>query len=130
MFKKFIMFTVLFGSFNLLAHEGHEQTPGTIKASHGGVVKAGKEINLEYVVSGSEVKLYPMSHDGKDLTAADVKLTATAKLPKGKAQPVKISEKEGTLTAQVDFKEAYRVEMNVDADTQGKKSNFKLQVEK
>ena len=32
------------------AHEGHE-TPGSIKANHGGIVKPGKEINLEYVVS-------------------------------------------------------------------------------
>lgn len=130
MFKKLILSIVLMGTLNLNAHEGHDQTPGAIKANHGGVVKAGKEINLEYVVSGSEVKLYPMSHDGKDLTAADVKVTATAKLPKGKSEPVKVTEKDGALTAQVDFKGAYRVEMNVDADSHGKKSTFKLQVEK
>ena len=50
-----------------------------LKANHGGVVKAGKELNIEYKVTGDVVELYPVSHDGKDLKASDVKLTATAK---------------------------------------------------
>ena len=121
---------VLLVSVGSFAHEGHDDAPGAIKANHGGTVKAGKEINLEYVVSGTDVKLFPVGHDGKDLTAAEVKLTVTAKLPKGKAEAVKTESKDGAFVAKVDFKAAYRVEMNVDAEVKGKKSSFKFQVEK
>lgn len=130
MFKKIILSIVFMGALTSFAHEGHDQAPGTIKSNHGGVVKAGKEINLEYVVTGAEVKLFPASHDGKDLNSSDVQMTVTAKLPKGKAEVLKLENKNGSLVATVDFKSAYRVEMNVEANHQGKKSTFKFQVEK
>lgn len=130
MLAKIILSIVLLGSLSSFAHEGHDDAPGAIKANHGGTVKAGKEINLEYVVSGTDVKLFPVGHDGKDLTAAEVKLIVTAKLPKGKAEPVKTESKDGGFVAKVDFKTAYRIEMNVDAEVKGKKSSFKFQVEK
>ena len=94
MFKKVMLSMVIMGSLSVFAHEGHDDAPGAIKANHGGVVKAGKVINLEYVISGSEVKLFPVNHDGKDLTAAEVKLTVTTKLPKGKTEAIKIDSKE------------------------------------
>ncbi|MFZ3231518.1 MAG: hypothetical protein WA160_15025 [Pseudobdellovibrio sp.] len=134
MFKKTILsVSFLFSILSVLpiyAHEGHDNTPGGIKANHGGVVKAGKEINLEFVVSGIEVKLYPANHDGKDLLSNEVKIRATAKLPKGKAESIKLSEKDGAFVASLDFKSSYRIEMNVEADVNGKKSSFKFQVEK
>lgn len=112
------------------AHEGHDVTPGALKAAHGGVVQAGKEINLEYVTSGAEVKLYPLSHDGGDVSATKIKLSGTARSPKGKEEPLKLSLKEGAYVAQIDFKGAYRVEVKVTADVGGKKDSFKFQVEK
>lgn len=130
MLTRVIIVVAIIFSMSAFAHEGHDDAPGSIKANHGGTVKAGKEINLEYVVSGSEVKLFPVSHDGKDIPSADVKLTLTAKLPKGKAEAVKTESKDGAIVAKVDFKTAYRIEMTVDADHLGKKSNFKFQVEK
>ncbi len=130
MFKQIIISIMLLGTLTLSAHEGHDQAPGTIKSNHGGVVKAGKIINLEYVVAGSEVKLFPASHDGKDLNISDVQMTVTAKLPKGKAEVLKLENTNGSLVTTVDFKNAYRVEMNVEANYQGKKSTFKFQVEK
>ena len=130
MFKKIILPIVILVSFHVSAHEGHDILPGSLKANHGGIVQAGKDINLEYVVSGTEVKLFPLSHDGKDLASAEVKLAVKAKLPKGKAETVKLELKDGVAVATVDFKNAYRVEMNVEADHQGKKSVFKFQVEK
>lgn len=127
--KKIITAALLLGALNISAHEGHDM-PGVLKANHGGVVKAGKELNLEYVVAGNVVKIYPVSHEGKDLAATDVSLTALVKLPKGKAEPVKLEIKEGTYTAVVDFKSAYRVEMNVSTEVKGKKDAFKFQIEK
>lgn len=113
-----------------LAHEGHEDAPGALKATHGGVVKAGKEINLEYVVSGSEVKLYPVSHEGGDLPPSKVKLSGTEKSPKGKEEALKLSNQDGAYVTEVDFKGAYRVELKITADVGGKKDSFKFQVEK
>lgn len=130
MFKKIILSIALLGSLVAFAHEGHDDAPGALKANHGGTVKAGHEINLEYVVAGTEVKLFPISHDGKELAATDVTIKATTKLPKGKVEAAKIENKDGAFVTQVDFKGGYRVEMNVTADTKGKKSTFKFQVEK
>lgn len=130
MLAKIILSIGLLFTTNLVAHEGHDNAPGTRKANHGGKVEGGKEINLEYVVSGTEVKLFPATHEGKDLAPSEVQLTAQAKLPKGKLEPVKLIEKDGAFVAQVNFKTAYRVEMNVEALVKGKKSTFKLQIEK
>ncbi len=125
-----IIAIALLGSIGLSAHEGHDATPGALKSNHGGVVKAGKEINLEYVVSGAEVKLYPLSHDGKDLKVTEVTVDVTSKLPKGKDMKLKTDVVDGVYTAKVDFKNAYRLEMNVETSHQNKKSTFKFQVEK
>lgn len=130
MLKKVILAVVVMGSLSLFAHEGHDDAPGALKANHGGTVKAGKELNLEYVVSRTDVKLFPVSHDGKDLSESEVKLTATAKPPKGKAEPAKVEVKDGVYVTHVDFKSAYRIEMDVTAEIHGKKSSFKFQVEK
>lgn len=130
MLKKIVFTALMISSLNLLAHDGHNQTPGSLKANHGGTVKAGKEVNLEYVVSGNELKLYPASHEGSDLASADVKLAATGKLPKGKAESLKIESKNGTFVAPIDFKTAYRIEVVATVEHKGKKDTFKFQVEK
>lgn len=130
MFKKIILMAVLAVSINSFSHEGHDNAPGTLKSNHGGVVKSGQEFNLEYVVSGSEVKLYPVSHEGKDLPLNEVTLKVTTKLSKGKAEILKADVVEGVYTAKVDFKNAYRLEMNVEASHKNKKGSFKFQVEK
>ncbi|WP_409477698.1 hypothetical protein [Pseudobdellovibrio sp. HCB154] len=130
MFKQALAIVLMATSLTAFAHEGHNNTPGSLKANHGGTVKPGKEINLEYVVKGTELKIYPASHEGADLAVTDVKVTATAKLPKGKAESIKLDAKEGAFVATVDFKNAYRVEMVVTTDYQGKKDTFKFQVEK
>ncbi len=130
MFKKLLTVVLLLGSLTTFSHEGHDQAPGSLKANHGGTVKSGKQLNMEFVVSGNEVKLFPASHEGEDLLAADVKITATTKLPKGKVEPAKIDFKNGAFVTQVDFKNAYRIEMVVEAELKGKKSSFKLQIEK
>lgn len=129
MFKKIITVALVIGSTSLFAHEGHK-TPGALVANHGGVVKPGKQINLEYVVTGELLKLYPATHEGADLAPSDVKVTATAKVPKGKAESVKLEIKDGAYFTKVDFKGAYRVEFQVTANSGGKDSIFKFQVEK
>lgn len=130
MIKKIILSILIGASIPIFAHEGHDETPGSLKANHGGAVKAGKEINLEYVVSGTQVKLFPISHEGKDLSPNEVKLTATTKLPKGKAEVAKLEVQDGAFITDIDFKNAFRVELNVSASKAGKADSFKLQIEK
>lgn len=130
MLKKIIFTALLISSLNIFAHEGHDQTPGSLKANHGGTVKGGKELNLEYVISGNELKLYPASHEGNDLAPTHVKVAGTAKLPKGKAENLKIEIKNGAFTTPIDFKSAYRIEVVATAEYKGKKDTFKFQVEK
>ncbi len=130
MFKKIVLAVAILSSLNLMAHEGHDNTPGSLKANHGGTVKAGKEINLEYVVSGNELKLYPASHEGVDLAANEVKVSGTAKLPKGKAESLKVELKNGSYVAPIDFKNSYRIEVIATTEFKGKKDTFKFQVEK
>lgn len=113
-----------------LAHEGHGEMPGMLKATHGGTVLAGKEINLEYVTSANEVKIYPQSHEGDTLSLANVKVSATVKLPKGKAENLKLEAKEGAYVGNVDLKKSHRVEVVVTSEVKGKKDSFKFQVEK
>lgn len=130
MFKKMFTMLTLTLTLNAWAHEGHDQPPGSLKSNHGGIVKAGHQINLEYVVTGQTVKLFPLSHDGKDLSNNEVHITATFKSPKGKPETAVIDFKEGSYNTTVDFKGAYRVEMIVLTETKGKKDSFKFQVEK
>lgn len=130
MFKKLLISAMVFSSVLAMAHEGHDQTPGMLKANHGGIVKPGKQVNLEYVVSGEQVKMYPVSHEGKDLGSTEVTVSATAKSPKSKAESLNIEYKDGAFVTQVDFKGAYRSELNVVVDEKGKSSQFKFQVEK
>jgi hypothetical protein len=130
MLKQIFFIGLLLLSTKSFAHEGHDIAPGALKANHGGTVKSGKEFNLELLVSGSEIKLYPLSHEGKDLAADEIKLTATTNLPKGKPVPAKVDYKEGAFVTMVDFKGAYRVELSVNAVNKGKAETFKFQIEK
>lgn len=130
MFKKILTAILLLVSVKLLGHEGHDHNPGALKANYGGVVKAGQSINLEYVIAGDELKLYPATHESKDIPLAEVILKATTKLPKGKAEDLKLVVKDGAYIAKLDFKGAYRIEISVNADNKGQKSSFKFQVER
>lgn len=124
------LFTLhLLFAYPCLAHEGHA-VPGSIPSIHGGMALAGKEINLEYVINGDKLILYPISHEGKDLTAAQVKLSGTTKAPKEKSEKLNLQYKDGGFSVQLDFKKAYRLEVNISAESNNKKDIFKFQMEK
>lgn len=112
------------------AHEGHHETPGVIKATHGGIAIPGKVFNLEYMQSGTELKLFPLPHPDETFDFSKVKFTATAKAPKEKESELKLEKKDDFFVTTVDFKKAYRLEIVVTTDNAGKKDKFKFQVEK
>lgn len=128
--KTLILTLALLGTAQMTqAHEGHA-TPGVIKSIHGGTALGGKEINLEYMHSGTELKLFPVSHEGQDLDISKVKITATATPPKGKPTALNLEYKGNAFVSNVDFKNAYRLEIQVSTESSGKKDKFKFQIEK
>lgn len=117
-------------ALTVIAHEGHGSAPGSFKSLHGGTVQVGKQLNLEVIVTGNEVTVFPTSHEGKDVVLKDVKIEVTAKPKKGKAYPVQLSPASGNgMTATVDLKGANRLPLEVNVSNQGKVDKFTVQVE-
>lgn len=111
------------------AHEGHNQAPGSLKSLHGGTVQAGKQINLEVIVSGTTLTIFPEAHEGKDLPAKDVVIEAKAAPKKGKPYAVKFTPAKEGLTATVDLAGANRLPVTISTTVQGKTDKFLVQVE-
>lgn len=122
--------SVLFFGINSLGHEGHDALPGQIKALHGGVVKSGKEINMEMLVTGNSVKFFPLAHSGEDVKVVEVKISGTAKTPKGKPQNLVFTDDGKAFTTTVELKDAYRADLDIKATHGGKTDSFKFLVEK
>lgn len=117
-------------TLTVIAHEGHGNAPGSFKSLHGGTVQTGKQLNLEVIVTGKEVTVFPTSHEGKDVPLKDVKIEATAKPKKGKSYAVQFSPASGNgMTATVDLKGANRLPLDVTVSNQGKVDKFTVQVE-
>lgn len=113
----------------VLSHEGHDQMPGSLKSIHGGVVQGGKQLNLEVIVNGSEITLFPTSHEGKDIPAKDVKIEGQAKPKKGKPYPVVFTSTAKGFTSKVDLQGANRLPVTINVTNQGKTDHFTIQVE-
>lgn len=114
----------------LLSHEGHNDMPGTAKSLHGGVVQIGKEINLEIIISGNNITLYPTSHSSKDIPLNEVKIEAIAKPKKGKPYAVILNPaKKLGLKATVDLNGANRLPVEITTTHAGKTDRFLIQVE-
>jgi hypothetical protein len=118
-----------FSAFNCWAHEGHS-VPGVLPSTHGGTAIGGKDINIEYITNDKELLIYPLSHDGKDLSLEKVKISGTAKAPKGKNEILLFNSKDGVFMTQVDFQKNHRVEINIVTELNQRKSEFKFQMEK
>jgi len=123
-----LMATIM--SFTIFAHEGHGNAPGSFKSLHGGTVQAGKQLNLEVIVNGKEITIFPTSHEGKDVPLKDVKIEATAKPKKGKPYSIQLTPGAGNgLTTTVDLKGANRLPVEFSVSNQGKVDKFIVQVE-
>jgi hypothetical protein len=127
--KAFLVLTLTTSPF-LQAHEGHDEAPGQLRSQHGGVVKGGKQLNLEMLAEGSKVTFYPVPHTGEKVASSELKVTATSQLPKGKAAPLKLTDKGDAFTGDVDFGTANRSAVEVKVNYKGKTDTFKFQVEK
>lgn len=129
-FLKTLFATLILSGVNTFAHEGHNEVPGQIKSIHGGIVKAGKELNLEMVATDSAVQFFPLAHPGDKLVIADVKISGTAKTPKGKPQNLKFTGDEKSFSTTVDLEGSYRANLEIKVQYTGKTDTFKFIVEK
>jgi len=126
-FRLFILAVLSIGVYSF-AHEGHDHAPGH-GAPHGGVVKEGKNFDLELVTQGQEIRLYPLDKKGQSILAQNLVISATAQPPKqAKADLRLVAEKE-YFTAKADPKGSYRFELSVTATYQKQKNEFRFQVE-
>jgi hypothetical protein len=116
-------------SLSLWAHEGHSNAPGSFKSLHGGSVQNGKELNLEIIISGKELTVYPTSHESKDVSEKDVKIVALAKPKKGKAYPLAFTFTKGAYKTTVDLQGANRLPVEITVQSHGKIDRFTIQIE-
>ena len=124
------LLTLGFSSFQAQAHEGHDQIPGAVKALHGGVVKTGKEFNVEMLAVDQNVEFFVLAHEGESIDMKAVKLTATGKSPKGKAQEIKLENTGKSFKGTLDFQGSYRLDVEVKTEYQGKIDLYKFLAEK
>lgn len=113
-----------------LAHEGHNQAPGTLKAMHGGIPKAGKLFNMEMLAQDKKVLFYPIPHANETVDTAKLKLSGTAKTPKGKATPLNFTLQDKAFASEVNFEGSHRINLEIKAELDGKTDIFKFLVEK
>lgn len=111
------------------AHEDHK-APGSLNAIHGGIPKSGKLFNMEMLANDKKVQLYPIAHEGDKVDLTKIKLSGTAKSPKGKAQQLKFTFQDKSFDTEVDFQGAHRLNLEINADYEGKSDTFKFLVEK
>ena len=79
MFKRILTSLILFGSLSVIAHEGHDHAPGTIKANHGGTVKAGNDtlwVDFKFTNDGTEPLIISDVKTSCDCTLANWPKTA------------------------------------------------------
>lgn len=112
-----------------IAHEGHE-APTSVQSIHGGMAQAGDMINMEYVFSKDELKIFPRVHEGDDLKIKDLQMMVTFKKPREKAISVPVTFKDNYFSAKVDFGKAHRIEVQSSVTYKNKTEKFTYQLEK
>lgn len=121
-----ILFVSLNSSF---AHEGHNSTPGSVQAPHGGVVKGTKSLYVELVNEAAGIKLYPLTLDLKPIELAQLKMNGSFQVPKKKKTPVPLQAAGDHYSAQINAKGAYRYTLELNISYKGKSEKLLFQVE-
>ncbi len=112
------------------AHEGHDKTPGSAAAPHGGVVKGSEHIYLELVTDQGGVKLYPLDHEMKAVPMKDLKIEGKMSKPRTKkTEPVKIVVEDDHYDARIPAKGLNRYDLDLAVTHAAKTEKIKFSVE-
>lgn len=112
------------------SHEGHDKTPGSVAAPHGGVIQGTNSLYWELVSEAGGVKLYPLTHEVKPIPLSEITLSGSVTFPKKpKAEKVTLIAETEVFSAKVDAKGAYHYMLNLSFTYKGKKETVKFQVE-
>ncbi len=112
------------------SHEGHNKTPGSISAPHGGKIKGTSQLYIELVSDSNGIKLYPMDHDLKSISPKEIKIKGTITFPKNKNKiPLSINPLELYFESKVDSKGSHRYTVELNIIYKGKTENINFNVE-
>jgi hypothetical protein len=112
------------------AHEGHDKTPGSAAAPHGGIIKGSEHLYLELVTDQGGVKLYPLDHDMKAVAIKDVKIDAKMSIPRTKkTEPVKLVIEGDHYDARIPAKGLNRYDLDLSVTHAAKTEKIKFSVE-
>jgi len=130
--KQFLLAVMMVMGIHQLgfAHEGHDKTPGSVAAPHGGVIQGTDQLYLELVNESGGIKIYPLTHETIAIPLKEVALQGSASFPKKpKADPVTFTPSDDHFAARVNAKGAYRYTLDLTVSYKGKKEKVKFQVE-
>ena len=112
------------------AHEGHDKTPGTLAAPHGGQIKGTTQLYVELVSDSAGIKLYTFDHDLKTIPIKDVKIEGATKLPKQKKSiKIELNTSESYLESKIDSKGSHRYILDLKVTYKGKTETVSFNVE-
>ena len=113
-----------------VAHEGHDKTPGTLTAPHGGQLKGTSQLYVELVSDSAGFKVYTVDHDLKTIPIKDVKIDGTVKLPKQKkSDKLNFKVSESFLESKFDAKGSHRYTVDLKVIYKGKTEDISFNVE-
>lgn len=127
----FLSLFIVFGVSNSsLAHEGHDKTPGSVSAPHGGQIKGTNQLYLEVVADNEGFKIYPMDHDLKSIALNELNLEANIQFPKkSKTENIKLTLAESFAEAKVESKGAHRYNANIKVTYKNKTDTVSFVIE-
>lgn len=130
---KYLLIALILATVPALAHEGHNHdAPTTIQAPKGGVVKALDEARLEVVAKGKDIKIYVYDKGMKPREAAELKIAATAELPRNKKiDTINFEAKGNQFEGTYDAKGAHRfaLKLSVTDSKTGRTDNLSFNIE-
>lgn len=112
------------------SHEGHNKTPGSLTAPHGGQIKGTEHLYIEMVADAEGVKLYPLDHDLKPVAVGEVKVEGTLQLPRNKkSETLQWTPAENYYEAKVKTKGTHRYNIELKVSYKNKMDQLKFIVE-
>jgi hypothetical protein len=136
--QKFLLicFFAFTSSLAVFAHEGHDHGSGQVQPTKGGVIQKAGNIYYEVVGSKEDIKVYPMKESGpeaktlKAVSLNEVKISATYKLPRGKAaMPITFNKMNDHFAGKVSAQGAHRYQIDLKVESGTLKDEIIYQIE-